>query len=123
MTYQRKNPREALKLKLLDERRTVRDNRIQSCEGQAFLAHECAGGLHMNEVFVTRGDVMKVHPLSARERILTQECNCSIVCQRFHWDWGHTRKFRDWYEKIQRERYGDDVMDKYLSRPWSKLSQ
>ena len=118
--YGYKNPREDLKLSLLDTRRVVgKDGEIHQCEGQAMLEHTCAGGLHMNEVFVTRKQVMHIKPVSKRVRIYADERNCSIECQWFHFAHGHTRKWREFFRGVQEDRYSK--MQEYLSQDWSKL--
>ena len=120
--YQPIPPRRVLKEQLLDERRVVGiDGKVHQCEGQAFKKHECSGGLHMNEVFVTRRDVQGIQPASRREKIITDERNCSIVCGNFHWGYGHSRRFREWFEDVQRERYPN--LQEYLSRTWSILTK
>jgi len=115
------NPRKELKLELLDTRRVKgKDGEIHACEGQAFTRHVCSGGLHMNEVFYTRGHVMKM-PAKDKQYI-NHEINCSILCGSFHTNWGHSRKFREWYEYIQRGRYGNHAVDTYLAEFPTKLA-
>jgi len=122
VTYTKINPREILKRKLLESRRVVGlDGKVHMCEGQAFREHTCKGGLHMNEVFITRKKVQGVKPASARMHIITDERNCAIVCQAFHWDLGHSTAFRLWFKGIQEDRYSSSSIDEYLSGAWSKL--
>lgn len=113
--------RKTLKMTLLSSRRVVDAfGKVQACEGQAIVPHTCSGGLHMNEVFFTRKDVMK---MTAKDKAyIFHEINCSIVCAHFHTEWGHSRKFREWFDKKQRKRYGDEAVDQYLLRFPTKLS-
>lgn len=114
------NKRKELKMRLLEERRVIDAfGKIQACEGQAIVPHICSGGLHMNEVFFTRKHVMKM--ATKDKDYIYDELNCSIVCGHFHTEWGHSRKFREWFELKQRERYGDEAIDAYLSQFPTKL--
>jgi len=88
------------------------------CEGRRFDAetgrepHLCVGQRDVNEVLFTRRVFQK---LPASKRVyFYHEFNCSIVCRNFHQKYGHSRTFREWFEKFIRRKYGDEIIDDWL---------
>ena len=110
--------RERVKRELLRERN-------HRCEGILFDQmilkeyHKCGEGLHMNEVFFTRSDFQK---LTEKEKeYFWDKINCSIVCGVFHSRWGESRKFREYYYKIQCLRFGKHVVDAWIENAPLKI--
>jgi len=83
------------------------------CEAQVYIPHDCRNGFHMNEVLFPRGVFQKL-PASAKLYFF-HPINCSIVCGWFHENYGHSRAYREWYEKQMRMLYTDENVDKWIA--------
>ena len=93
------NPRQLLKRDLLEDpsRRIERNGQIYVCEGQAFKPHECAGGIHLNEVLITRGMIRHLTP--KQKEYYWDKRNCALNCGMFHFRYGHSRAYREYWLK------------------------
>jgi hypothetical protein len=94
------NDRKELKHQLIRTRGWV-------CEIQDYKPHKCQGGIHMNEVFVTRKAVMKA-PKRVKDYVMLSPVNLCLCCGYSHTEWGHSRGFREHFRDVQEAR-GYDV--------------
>ncbi len=93
------NPRYILKLNLLEDtsRRIVRSGQTYICEGQDFKAHDCMGGIHLNEILITRGMIR--HLTAKQKEYYWDPRNCALNCDWFHERHGHSRAYREFWLK------------------------
>ena len=97
--------REKLKRELLESRRCLgKDGRIHKCEGQAFIEHECQGGLHLNEVIFPRNVFQKADN-KTKEYFMLNPINLAINCAWFHEKYGHSKLYRAYFIDEQAKRF------------------
>ena len=92
------NYREEQKLRLMNDltrRIPIQGGGNSMCEGQGYKAHECNHIWHMNEVIFTRNHIQ--HLTDKQKEYFWSAMNCSINCDWFHTNHGHTKRFRDWF--------------------------
>lgn len=116
------NKREILKRSLFEDisRRVFSRGQVHICEGQAYIEHICHGGIEMNEVLFTRGDIQS---LSEKDKAyFWDEKNCVLNCSWFHTKHGHTRKYREHVEARLAELYGEKSVREFVARaPFKKI--
>lgn len=119
------NPRQLIKEKLLTDltRRAPTDSGLSRCEGQACVQHTCQGGLEMNEVIFTRRHIQHLSP--KEKTYFWSEINCSINCQWFHSNFGHTKDFRDWFLHRIIKLFDHQTVAWYIirAREWVKFTE
>lgn len=103
--------RKVVKQTLLGDRRRW-GSTTQECEGKAYLAHTCSGGLHLNEVLYTRNDFKHLKPL--QKRYFWHVYNSTINCAWFHVEYGHSTNFRKWFQDRISRIYGGDEIANYV---------
>jgi hypothetical protein len=108
--------RKTVKEKLMRSRAVIGLNgQITQCDGQAVENHTCSGGApDLNEVFVTRKTIMKIKDAEKRRHFF-DEINCSLMCNHYHLSRGNSKKFKSWFYRKQKERYGLVAVEKWFS--------
>ncbi len=110
------NPRYVLKLDLLEDhtRRVVRDGRVYICEGQSFRAHDCAGGITMNECIYTRGSFQGLP--KRKHKYFWSPINCALMCSLSHSRFGESHDFRAWWrDKRAGDLYGYKAVAEFIN--------
>lgn len=107
------NKREELKYELFNDiERLGADG--SKCEGQSYKKHTCTDDEYpsMNEVLFTknhfRGKPQKVKDYFANK------INCTLMCSGSHTDFGHSHKFRVWFQKRMIKIYGIDAVTDFV---------
>lgn len=106
-----KDIRENLKYQLINDpaRKVAVAGQVWTCEGKAYKDHDCSGGFHMHEAFWTRKHIEK---LSNQDKAyFFNEINCVLLCGSFHFRDGHSSAFRNWFAKIQLNRFEHAVIE------------
>lgn len=83
------------------------------CEGYGFKPHICSSSYDLNEVIYPRNRFQKL-PLEKRLYFF-HVYNCAINCHTFHMQHGHSRKYRDWHERMVKRIYGEDQIDEWIA--------
>ena len=110
-----------LKQRLIDEddRHVFIEGEPHYCEGLLFVDHECSDGLHMNEVLFPKVVFMKI--AGRLKKYFWDEINCHLCCGDFHFDYGHSTEWREFFYDLQCERFGDQVVDDYIANAPLKI--
>lgn len=99
-----------------------KDGKIHKCEGQAYVGHECSGGLHVNEVLFPRNVFQKCDK-STKDYFLLNPINLSVNCAYFHERWGHSRFFRAQFLDEQVKRYGAYKVKDFINNSPIKIKR
>ena len=107
------NPEQLYTILLEDSRRQVQHNeKMHHCEGLAYRSHVCKLPIDMNEVLVTKRVFQR---LSKKDKdYFIHEFNCSLNCRAFHMQFGHSRKFRQWFFDRVCDIYGRTHVDNWV---------
>lgn len=85
------------------------------------MPHVCQGALRLNEVIFTR-DVIK-HLTPAKKRYFWHAVNCSINCDKFHVEHGHSHKFRRWFLERVSQVYGGAEVANWIGNAPLKMKE
>ena len=103
-----------------DPRRQVRVNgRVCHCEGQAHHPHVCQGKLDRNEVLITQRVFQRLS--DEKKDYFFHEYNCSLNCRYFHRQFGHSRKYREWFFDRVCSIYGRKHVDLWIENAPLKI--